>query len=177
MKSVLTPFILLLAMAAAAETPGEVPAGGILREATMRGLNGPDAKLSAYRGKPLIINVWASWCGPCRDEMTSLERVSRGSGGKFVVIGISTDDYADRAKAYLKKANTSFRHFIDDHLFLENMLGADRIPVTLLVDAKGRIIQKFYGAKEWDGAEAQVVIETAFGIRMQAAPTSAKGTR
>ena len=177
MKSLLTLFLLLLAMAAASETPGEVLAGSTLREATMRGLNGPDAKLSAYRGKPLIINVWASWCGPCRDEMTSLERVSRSSGGKFVVIGISTDDYPDRAQAYLKKANTTFRHFIDDQLYLENMLGADRIPVTLLIDAKGRVIQKFYGAKEWDGAEARAVIESAFGMRMQGVATPAGGTQ
>ncbi len=165
-KYALTLFVLLLAVSAAAETPGEVLAGGTLREAAMRGLNGPDAKLSAYRGKPLIINVWASWCGPCRDEMASLERVSRRAGGKFAVIGISTDDYPEVAKAYLKRANTSFRHFIDDHLFLENMLGADRIPVTLLVDAKGRVIEKFYGAKEWDGAEARAVIESAFGLRL-----------
>jgi thiol-disulfide isomerase/thioredoxin len=148
-----------------AATPGEVPVGGLLRDAPMQGLTGPSRLLSDLRGKPLIINVWASWCGPCRAEMGSLERLSQRAGGqKFVVIGISTDDYPDRAKAFLLKARTSFSHYIDSKLMLENMLGANRIPLTLLVDARGRIVGKHYGAKEWDSPEALALIGRAFGL-------------
>src|ERR1700727_2225780 len=82
--------------AASANAPGEVPIGGTLRDATLQGLNGPSRKLSAFRGRPLIINVWASWCGPCREEMASLERLA-WQGEPFAIIGISTDNYADRA--------------------------------------------------------------------------------
>ncbi len=150
---------------AVAATPGEVPVGGVLRDVPMQGLTGPSKLLSDLRGKPLIINVWASWCGPCRAEMGSLERLARRDGGrKFTVIGISTDDYPERAKAYLQQAGTSFSHYIDSRLLLENMLGADRIPLTLLVDAKGRVIGKYYGAKEWDSPEARAVIGKAFGF-------------
>jgi thiol-disulfide isomerase/thioredoxin len=150
-----------------AGTPGEVPVGGMLRDAPMQGLTGPSRMLSDLRGKPLIINVWASWCGPCRAEMGSLERLSRRAGaGKFAVIGISTDDYPDRAKAYLQQAGTSFSHYIDNRLVLENMLGANRIPLTLLVDAQGRVVGKYYGAKEWDSPEALDVIGKAFGLRL-----------
>ena len=152
---------------AAAKTPGEVEVGGTLREATMQGLSGPSRKLSEFRGKPLIINVWASWCSPCRQEMGSLERLSRRYGGKqFAVIGISTDDYPDAAKAFLRKSGTTFSHFIDSRVFLENMLGADRIPLTLLVDAQGRVLGKFYGAKEWDSPDALKAIGTAFGVQL-----------
>ncbi|MFY9327927.1 MAG: TlpA disulfide reductase family protein [Georgfuchsia sp.] len=148
-----------------AKTPGEVAVRGTLREATMQGLNGPSRKLSDFRGKPLIINVWASWCGPCREEMGSLERLSRHDGGsKFAMIGISTDDYPEAAKAFLQKSGTTFSHFIDSKLLLENMLGADRLPLTLLVDAKGRVLAKFYGAKVWDSPEALEVIGKAFRI-------------
>jgi thiol-disulfide isomerase/thioredoxin len=150
-----------------AKTPGEVEVGGILREANMQGLSGASRKLSDYRGKPLIINVWASWCGPCRAEMGSLERLSRHKGGKhFTVIGISTDDYPDAARSFLQKAKTSFSHFIDSQLFLENMLGADRLPLTLLVDGQGRVVGKYYGAKEWDSPEALEVIGKSFRIPM-----------
>jgi thiol-disulfide isomerase/thioredoxin len=150
-----------------AKTPGEVEVGGILREAPLQGLSGPSLLLSDFLGKPLIINVWASWCGPCRAEMSSLERLSRRSGGRqFVVIGISTDDYRDAAKAYLQKSGTTFTHFIDSRLALENMFGANRIPLTLLVDAKGRVLGKYYGAKEWDSPEAIELIGKTFGIRM-----------
>ena len=165
-------FLILLYLAGTthfvmAKTPGEVEVGGMLREAPMQGLSGPSRILSEYRGKPLIINVWASWCGPCRQEMGSLERLFRRYGGKqFAVIGISTDDYPDAAKAFLKQSRTTFTHFIDSRLFLENMLGADRLPLTLLVDAQGRVLAKFYGAKEWDSPEALEVIGKTFRIRM-----------
>jgi len=165
-------FFLLLALVGAttlalAKTPGEIDVGGILRDAPMQGLSGPSRLLSEFRGKPLIINVWASWCGPCRAEMGSLQRLSRRNGGKqFAVIGISTDDYPDAAKAFLQKSRTTFTHFIDSQLLLENMLGANRIPLTLLVDAQGRVLGKYYGAKEWDSPEALEVIGKTFGIRM-----------
>jgi thiol-disulfide isomerase/thioredoxin len=169
MKTIFSLILLCLACTttlAFSKTPGEVEVGGMLRDAPMQGLSGNSRILSEYRGKPLIINVWASWCGPCRQEMGSLERLSRLGGTRFTVIGISTDDYPDAAKGFLKQAKTSFSHFIDTRLFLENMLGASQIPLTLLVDAQGRVLGKFYGAKEWDSPEAMDVIRKNFHIRM-----------
>ena len=76
-----------------AATPGEVQIGEKLRDAAMLGLNGPIRRLSEFRGKPLIINVWASWCGPCKVEMASLERLAwHDLASRLRVIGISTDD-------------------------------------------------------------------------------------
>lgn len=170
MKTYLSALLLCIAAGtsvAFANTPGEVPIGGMLREAQMQGLSGPSGKLSAYRGKPLIINVWASWCGPCRMEMGSLERLSRRYGGKhFNVIGISTDDYREPAQAFLRQSGTTFANFIDSKLFLENMLGGDRIPLTLLVDAQGQVLAKFYGARQWDSPEAVEMIAKAFRIKL-----------
>ncbi|MBI2308117.1 MAG: TlpA family protein disulfide reductase [Rhodocyclales bacterium] len=163
--SLLLLCLLGMAMPAAA-TPGEVAIGQTLREANMQGLTGPARKLSEFRGKPLIINVWASWCGPCRAEMGSLDRLARRYGKQFNVIGISTDDYTARANTFLKAANTAFPHFIDNRLELENMLGADRIPLTLLIDAQGKVLGKYYGAKEWDSPEAIETIGKGFGLRL-----------
>lgn len=154
-----------------AGTPGEVDIGGTLREATMQGLAGPSRKLSEFRGKPLLINVWASWCGPCRSEMGSLEKLFwRYEGKKFTMIGISTDDYREKAEAFLQKSPSSFAHFIDKRLELENMLGANRLPLTVLVDANGRVVGKYYGAKDWDSPEARAAIGKAFGIRLGEKP-------
>ncbi|WP_342617953.1 TlpA disulfide reductase family protein [Rhodoferax sp. GW822-FHT02A01] len=139
-----------------AKTADEVVVGASLREATLRGLNGPDRALSQYRGKPLLINVWASWCGPCRMEMGSLERLAwQTQSRQFAVIGISTDDSEAAAKAYLRSANATLNHYIDRALEMENMLGANRLPLTVLVDAKGRVLGKYYGAREWDSPQAQ----------------------
>jgi thiol-disulfide isomerase/thioredoxin len=147
-----------------AETPGEIKIGETLPEATMRGLNGPSRNLSDFRGRPLIINVWASWCGPCRAEMASLERLAwLDESGYFTVIGVSTDDYSERAAAALKASNATINHFIDSRLRIEHMLGASRLPLTVLVDADGRVIEKVFGAREWDGPDALKLIGNAFG--------------
>ncbi len=151
-----------------AATPGEVGIGSVLREAPMQGLLGPSRKLSEYRGKPLIINVWASYCGPCREEMGSLQRLAwRYGGQQFNIIGISTDDYVDRAQLFLKTTNTSgFANYIDQQLVLENMLGANRLPTTLLVDAKGKVLARFVGGRQWDSPESLGVIARTFGLRL-----------
>jgi thiol-disulfide isomerase/thioredoxin len=154
--------VLCLSGLASAKTPGEVGVGAVLREANMHGLNGPNRLLSQYRGKPLLINVWASWCGPCRLEMGSLERLAwQDQGKRFAMIGISTDDSEPAAKRYLQSANATLNHYMDRALELENMLGAERLPLTILVDANGRVLDKYYGAREWDSAEAAKWIDAA----------------
>jgi len=151
---------------AGAATPGEVAIGAQLRDASMQGIAVPSKRLSDFRGKPLLINVWASWCGPCRQEMGSLERLSRRFGTKQLnVIGISTDDYRDRALAFVKQSNITFSNFIDHELFMENMLGANRLPLTVLVDAQGRVLAKHYGAKEWDSPQSLDLVATTLKIK------------
>lgn len=150
-----------------AATPGEVAIGSVLRDASMQGISAPSKRLSDFRGKPLVINVWASWCGPCRQEMGSLERLSRRFGTKQLnVIGISTDDYRDRALDFVKQSKITFSNFIDHELFLENMLGANRLPLTVLVDAQGRVVAKHYGAKEWDSPQSLDLVARTLKIKL-----------
>ena len=134
-RACLRPLLLWLAFAGAAvgaETPGEVPVGGMLRAAQLQGLNGPSKDLQAFRGRPLLINVWASWCGPCKEEMASLERLAWHDRGQyFAIIGISTDDDADQARRLLQRTNATISHFIDTRLQMENMLGATKLPLTV----------------------------------------------
>ena len=170
MKVISLVFFLVSAISTTsyASTPGEVEIDGYLREATLHGFSGNTKKLSDYRGKPLIINVWASWCGPCREEMGSLDRLARRYGGKqFNVIGISTDDDGNAAAAFIKKSKISFVNYLDRKLLLENMLGADTIPLTVLVDANGRVLEKVRGAYEWDSPETIGAIEEIFHIKMR----------
>lgn len=167
LKRPLAAALLLAALAAAwpaaAGTPGEVEVGQVLREATLQGLNGNARRLSEFRGRPLIINVWASWCGPCRAETASLERLAWvDTPRRATIIGISTDDDAQAARAWLKRSNATLSHFIDRRLEMEHMLGADKLPLTVLVDADGRVVRKVYGAQQWDSPQARQLIEQAF---------------
>jgi thiol-disulfide isomerase/thioredoxin len=167
--SILALCLLGTAAGAAGNPPGELQIGDALREATLQGLNGPPRKLSEFRGKPLIINVWASWCGPCRAEMASLERLAwLDPAAKFTVIGISTDDYAEQALTLLKKTNATISQFIDSKLQMENMLGANRLPLTVLIGADGRVLDKIYGAQAWDSPESLRLIGKMFRIRVGA---------
>ena len=169
MKLLLFLFLAALAILppAHAKTPGEVEVGSALRDLPMQGLNGPSRKLSHFKGKPLIINVWASWCGPCRAEMGSLDRLAKRYGKQFTVIGISTDDYPENARLFLQKSGTAFPMFIDDKPWpLENMLGANRLPLTVLVDAEGKVLGKYYGAHEWDSREAVDAIAKVLKLKL-----------
>jgi thiol-disulfide isomerase/thioredoxin len=163
--------ICLLGLSAAtAAPPEEVAIGQPLRDATMRGLNSPARALKEFRGRPLLINVWASWCGPCRAEMASLERLAWLDDTRyFTIIGISTDDYVDKAQAALAESNATITHFIDQDLMLEKMLGASTLPLTVLVDADGRVLGRVHGAREWDSRAALDYIHATF---MRGAPAS-----
>jgi thiol-disulfide isomerase/thioredoxin len=154
---------LVLAVPGAATTD-EVPIGGVLRDAPLQGLNGPSRRLSQFRGRSLLINVWASWCGPCIEEMASIERLAWMEGRPpFAMIGVSTDDYPEPARAFLRRSNATISHFIDNALQIENMLGAARIPLTVLVGADGHVLDKIYGAREWDGPDSLRLLTRAFG--------------
>ncbi len=157
----------MLPASAVAATPGEVEVGGYLRAAKLQGLFGGSKMLSEFKGRPLIINVWASWCGPCRAEMGSLEQLSRRYGGKqFNVIGISIDDDGNAAAAFITRSKVTFDNFLDSKVFLENMLGASSIPLTILVDSRGKVLEKIHGAYEWDNPEVVDAIGETFHLKL-----------
>lgn len=158
----------LAASTAAAPPPAMVAVGKALPNVLMTGLNGPHRPLASYRGRPLIINVWASWCSPCRKEAASLERLAWSeAGGAYTVIGISTDDDRHAALEWLGHSNATLNHYIDTapRWTLENLLGASSIPLTVLVDANGRVVARFRGARDWSTPESLRMIESAFAGR------------
>jgi thiol-disulfide isomerase/thioredoxin len=143
----------------AREHTGTVPVGERLPDAVLEGLNGPPRRLIEFRGRPLLINVWASWCGPCRAEMASLERLAwNDERGDFAIIGISTDDDAEQARAWLGRSHATILHFIDRGLEMETLLGASRLPLTVLVSSDGRVLRKVSGARDWDSVEMRSLI-------------------
>jgi len=155
---------------ASGREPAPIRIGDVLQDAPLEGLNGPSRQLAAYRGRPLIINVWASWCGPCVAEMSSLERLAwHDELPPFAVIGISTDDDAAQARAFLQRSHATLSQFIDRDQQWENRLGAGTIPLTVLVDADGRVVDKIHGMHDWDAPEALQLIGRAFRARRSGA--------
>jgi thiol-disulfide isomerase/thioredoxin len=154
-----------VAVAAPLAAPTLVPVGQVVPDFKMSGLNGPPRSLSSFRGRPLIINVWASWCSPCRKEAASLEQLAWSEkGGRYTIVGISTDDDRAAAVAWLKQSNATLSHFIDSapHWPLEKSLGASSIPLTVFVDPSGRVVGRIRGARDWSSAESIKLIERTF---------------
>ena len=173
-------FLAMPTVAATQAPPPLVAVGQVLPDVVMSGLNGPNKSLSSYRGRPLIVNVWASWCAPCRQEAASLERLAWSeAGSRYTVIGISTDDDRNAALKWLRHSNATVSHYVDSapRWPLEHMLGASTIPVTVLVDAEGRVVERIRGARDWYSAESIKLIERAFAERGRRETTAPSGSR
>jgi len=100
--------------------------------------------------------------------MSSLGRLaSRYNGKQINVIGISTDDDRNAAAGFIKQSKVTFENFIDSNVYLENMLGANTIPMTIFVDAQGKVLEKVSGAYEWDSPEVVNAIGKAFHIKLK----------
>lgn len=158
--------------AAAPDAAVPVAVGKPLPDVVMAGLNGPHRSLASYRGRRLIVNMWASWCEPCRAEAASLERLAWGqAGSRYVVIGISIDDDRDAALKWLRHSNATVSHYLDSRLTLEHIFGARSVPLTVLVDPRGRVVARFQGARQWDNVESIGMIEHAFAGAGSSTPT------
>ena len=109
------------------------------------------APASPPKGKILVLNVWASWCGPCRREMPSLERLShRLDPARFAVIGVSTDDDALLAEEFLRQYGISFTNLIDRGGVAARRLGLPAYPDTFVIAPDGTLLRHMTGLHEWD---------------------------
>ena len=144
MRLLAVPVLLIALVARAADSSAEVGVGELLRDATMLGLNGPDRNLSDYRGQPLIINVWASWCPNCRVEHPMVTEFARQN--IIPVYGLNYKDEDATAKAWLNQFGDPYTDILVDS---EGLVGIDfgvyGAPESFLVDGNGIIRHKIVG--------------------------------
>ena len=114
--------------------------------------NGRQTRLSDYRGKVILLNLWATWCQPCRKEMPSLDRLQAILGGTdFEVIALSVDhDFPVVKEFYRQTTLTTLLPYIDRSGQAMPRLAVTAIPTTLVVDRLGREIGRVIGPMEWD---------------------------
>jgi thiol-disulfide isomerase/thioredoxin len=130
--------------------------------------DGKPKKLSDWQGKTVLVNLWATWCVPCRKEMPSLERLQtklKGPNFEVVAINIDTRD-PEKPKAFLKDANLADLGYFNDQkakVFqeLKSIGRALGMPTSVLVDAKGCEIATIAGPAEWDSDDAVKLIRAA----------------
>lgn len=99
---------------------------------------GLDAQIKALRGYPIVLNVWGSWCNPCREEFPVLQRVSAAEGKRVAFIGVATQDSKENAGAFLRKHPVSYPSFMDFDGKAADGFGVIGAPATIFFDKRGR---------------------------------------
>jgi len=120
---------------------------------------------SQFVGKVIILNVWATWCPPCRKEMPDLIRLSRLlPANKFAVIGLSVDNNADDVRAFIKKHKIPFPIFWDKggNQIGASVLGVFKYPETFIINRRGIYVSKVVGGFPWGSPRTVAILNSIY---------------
>ena len=122
---------------------------------------GKPLSLADFAGKPVLVNLWATWCAPCRREMPSLERLQQRVGDKLAILAISEDMRGDKAVApfVAKLGLTALKTYLDPKSAVGRAFNVDGLPTSFLIDRKGRVLGRVEGEAKWDSPKMLAVIE------------------
>ena len=143
----------------AVERIGTIDRGHKGEAAPTLSFTAPDGKsttLAAFRGKPVLLNLWATWCAPCVREMPALDRLAQREGVKLQVVTVSQDlEGAAKVTPYFQKAGfKALQPWLDPDVGLSTHYGVN-LPTTVLYDARGREVWRVAGDMDWDGETAK----------------------
>ena len=116
-------------------------------------LEGGQLRLADLRGKVVFLNLWATWCPPCKEEMPAMERLwQRYKGQGLVVIALSMDSAGVTVvKPFIEQAKYTYRVGLDPKMEIAQLYGARSVPSTFIIDRKGALRAIALGSREWDG--------------------------
>jgi peroxiredoxin len=143
----------LLLVSLAACNGGRPPRiGETAPDFTVNGLQKAIA-LSQLRGKPVLLNFWASWCAPCVEEMPSLVQLQKQMGDKVTVLAVSIDSDENAYKQFIRDHNIDLLTAWDPKKISSELYGTFKYPETYVIDSNGVIRRKFIGAIDWTNPE------------------------
>jgi len=121
---------------------------------------GRPASLADYRGKVLLLNIWATWCPPCRVKMPSLERLQRKlAGTDFRLVSVSIDkDDSTLVRRFAQELGLSFEILHDRPGAIQEAYQTTGVPESFVIDRDGRIVKKVIGPAEWDSPVNETLI-------------------
>lgn len=124
------------------------PIKGKATDFTLPSKSGENIQLSDLRGKVVMINFWATWCGPCRQEMPELDKLyQRYSSAGFEILGVNVESELDEPKVFLKKNPVSFPVLFDTESDVSEAYNVQAMPTTVLIDRDGNLRQLYKGYK------------------------------
>ncbi|MGE5270108.1 MAG: TlpA family protein disulfide reductase [Thiohalocapsa sp.] len=129
-------------------------------EVSFTDLDGKPVTLADFKGKPTVVNLWATWCQPCLKEMPSLERLQAQFGDKLVVAAVSEDHAGAKVVApfIAEKGLQKLRIYLDPKSDLEHALKVRGLPTSIVLDASGQVVGHVEGDAEWDSDKMLAVL-------------------
>ena len=112
----------------------------------MLDMEGNEVTLASFFSKPIVLNFWASWCGPCKSEMPEIQKFYEEYGGDVQFILVSLDDSLDTAKEFIEDEGYTFPVYFDNTSLGGYSYGASSIPLTYFIDTDGQMVAYFRGA-------------------------------
>ncbi len=146
---------------------GPAVVGRIAPDFTLNTDHGQTINLRNFRGYPLLLNFWASWCGPCRSEMPDLQRIHaeyRGQG--LIILGINEEEAQDVVTRFRNEYGLDFILLLDVSGEVNNLYGFRSLPTSVFVDSAGTIKEIRVGSMKY--AEFQRLLASSFGLKPQA---------
>lgn len=127
----------------------------------LRDLNGRQVVLSELRGKVVLLNFWATWCGPCRVEMPAMEKLYRAfSRNDFEILAVSTDAQGvSVTRPFQQENHLTFPILHDADYRVGLTYGARSLPMTFIVDRQGIVRHQVFGARDWNATEAHQLVQ------------------
>lgn len=146
---------------------GAVPAPAFI----LQDLSGKVVRLQDFRGKVVLLNVWATWCPPCVEEMPTLELLwQRLSHRDFVLLAVSQDEATKKVKPWIEQRKFTFPVLLDPRGMVANGYGVSGFPETFVVDRQGRIVHHHVGFRDWAEPEIVEAIEALLSTGEWRAP-------
>ncbi|PYE33668.1 thiol-disulfide isomerase/thioredoxin [Rhizobium sp. PP-F2F-G38] len=140
----------------------------LLEGLTFKDGAGKDLTLADFKGRAVLLNLWATWCVPCREEMPALDRLERAEGNdRFEVVAVNIDTGSDeKPKAFLSETGVmALKPYRDASMGVFNALKKEGLafglPVTVLLDDKGCLLSAMNGPAAWDGEEGRALVRAA----------------
>jgi cytochrome c biogenesis protein CcmG, thiol:disulfide interchange protein DsbE len=118
--------------------PGQAGTGGAAK-------GSQQVSLSQYQGRPLIVNFWASWCGPCQQETPLLASFYKASGGQVAIVGVDSNDTTAKAIAFVQAKGVSYPIGVDPALVTADAYSVEAFPQTFFLDSAHRVVDRVFG--------------------------------
>lgn len=155
--ALLAPSLAVAQAPVTAESSGGADYGEADFDWSLRGLDGHTFRLDRYRGRPLVLNIWATWCAPCVAELSSLERLAESLTGTGIELLAVSPEPAARVRSFLRRYGYALPVAVEDQRMPESF-GLRALPTTYVLDGRGRIVLVHRGAAEWDRLEVRTFL-------------------